>query len=175
MRLSLALPAIAAFCLVSCAPKPPDTAALRKTVDEYNAASKESMLSGKPDLILGYYEDDALEMAPNSPVIKGKAAIKEFQESMSKTGMKFLAVSFTTLELEADGKIAYEVGSYDMTINMPPMGDVNDKGKYVALWRQQPDGAWKVHAETWNTDTPMQPHEMPAEKKEDAKMKKSSK
>ena len=44
-----------------------------------------------------------------------------------------------------------------MTITMAPMGQMKDAGKYIALWRQQADGTWKVHAETWNTDTPAPP------------------
>jgi ketosteroid isomerase-like protein len=56
-----------------------------------------------------------------------------------------------------------------MTITMLPMGEMKDKGKYIALWRQQADGSWKVHAETWNTDTPApQP---PAPKEEKGKKK----
>ena len=140
---------------IGCAP-PPDMAALRKTVDAYNNASKESMLAGTPEKIMSYFEADALEMSPNSPVIKGKDNILAFQQGMTKAGMKFNAVDFQTLELTADGKSAYEIGSYNMTITMPPIGEMKDTGKYIALWRQQSDGSWKVHAEMWNTDTPMQ-------------------
>jgi ketosteroid isomerase-like protein len=138
-----------------CAPKPVDMAALKKTVDAYNDASKNAMLSGNSDKVMEYYEADALEMAPNSPTFKGKDNILALQQQMGKSGMKFNAVSFQTLELTADGKIAYEIGSYDMTITMPPTGEMKDTGKYIALWRQQADGSWKVHAETWNTNNPM--------------------
>ena len=157
MRLFSAMVAIAILFLLplGCGPRPVDMAALRKTVDAYNDASKEAMLSGNSDKVMTYYETDALEMAPNSPVFKGKDNILAFQQQMTKTGMKFNAVSFQTLELTADGKIAYEIGSYDMTITMPPMGEMKDVGKYIALWRQQSDGSWKVHAEMWNTNNPM--------------------
>ena len=148
---------------LACAPAPPDMAALRKTVDEYNNASKNAMLSGNSDKLMTYYDADALEMAPNAPVIKGKENILAFQQQMSKMGMKFNAVDFQTLELTADGKVAYEIGSYDMTITMAPAGEMKDKGKYIALWRQQADGAWKVHAEMWNTDMPMP--QMPKDEK----------
>lgn len=142
---------------LACAPKQPDMAALRKTVDAYNSASKEAMLTGNSDKVMSYYEADALEMAPNAPVIKGKESILAFQQGMIKAGMKFNAVDFQTLELTADGKSAYEIGSYDMTITIAPMGEMKDNGKYMALWRQQADGSWKVHAETWNTNTPAPP------------------
>jgi len=155
--------ALATFISFACAPPQVDMAALRKTVDAFNDASRESMLTGDAAKCNSYYEADALEMAPNMPVVKGKDAILAFQNGMTKSGMKFDAVSFKTLDLQADGKVAFEIGSYDMTITMPPMGQMKDTGKYIALWRQQSDGTWKVHAETWNTDTPAPP--MPKEEK----------
>ena len=151
----LVLLVLASLCLFSCAPMQPDMTALRKTVDEYNAASKEAILSGASEKVMAYYEDNALEMAPNTAIVKGKAAIKEFQDQMAKSGMKFTSVSFVTVELEASGKIAYEVGTYEMTGTMPQGGEMKDRGKYIALWRQQADGSWKVHGETWNSDIPM--------------------
>jgi ketosteroid isomerase-like protein len=158
MRISTALAVtLAALFLISCAQQQPDLAALRKTVDAYNAASRESMLTGNSDKLMSYYEDDALEMAPNMAVMKGKDAIRAFQNSMSKMGMKFNAVTFETSDLQAGGKVAYEIGSYDMTITMAPMGEMKDNGKYIALWRQQADGAWKVHAEMWSSNQPPPP------------------
>ena len=133
----------------------PDSAILRKTVDAYNDASKAAMLSGNSDKVMTYYEADALEMPPNAPVIKGKEGILAFQQQMTKSGMKFNSVAFQTTELTADGKSAYEIGTYDMTITMPPMGEMKDNGKYIALWRQQADGSWKVHAEMWSTNNPL--------------------
>jgi len=161
----LVLLVLASLCLWSCAPMQPDMTALRKTVDQYNAASKEAILSGNSDKVMTYYEDSAMEMAPNTPTVKGKAAIKEFQAQMAKTGMKFTSVSFTTVDLQAGGKIAYEVGTYEMSATMPQGGEMKDKGKYVALWRQQADGSWKVSGETWNSDNPLPSMAPSAEKK----------
>ncbi|HTY36595.1 MAG TPA: DUF4440 domain-containing protein [Bacteroidota bacterium] len=149
---------------IACAPAPPDMAALRKTVDAYNDASKAALLSGDAQKDIAWYEADALEMAPNMTVIKGRDSIFAFQQSMAKTGMKATAVDFQTTELTADGKMAYEIGTYSMSMTMPS-GEMNDKGKYIALWRQQTDGTWKVHAETWNSDMPMQMPSAPKEAK----------
>jgi ketosteroid isomerase-like protein len=149
--------ALAVFISFACAPAKPDMAPLQKTVDAFNAASQESMLTGNAEKCNSFYETDALEMAPNMPLIKGKQAILAFQQGMAKSGMKFNAVTFKTLDLAADGTVAYEIGSYDMTITMPPMGEMKDNGKYIALWRQQSDGVWKVHAETWNSNNPAAP------------------
>jgi len=151
----LALTAVTSLLVLSCAAPQVDMTALRKTVDDYNSISKEGMLSGNSDKVMPYYQDDALEMAPNMEMAKGKDAIKAMQDQMSKSGMKFTAVNFTTTDLQAGGSVAYEIGTYDMTMTMAPMGEVKDHGKYIAIWHQQADGTWKVRAEIWNSDMPM--------------------
>ncbi len=155
--------------LASCAPPQPDMTALKKTVDDYNAATKDVMMNGNPDKAMPFYEDNVMEMAPNMPVMVGKAAMREFQEKMMQSGMKITAVDFKTVELEAGGKVAYEIGTYTMSISMPQAPEVKDQGKYIALWRQQQDGSWKLRAETWNTDMPMPSMESGAEMEHDMK------
>jgi ketosteroid isomerase-like protein len=166
MRTILIL-AVASLLLVSCGSPQPDMAALKKTVDEYNAASIDAMKSGNSDKVLSYYTDDAMEMAPNMPMFKGKAAIKDFQNQMAKMA-KITDVKFTTVELNAGGKIAYEVGTYEMTMTMGDGQAINDKGKYIVLWKHQEDGSWKVSAETWNSDMPAPSMEKPKETKKQA-------
>lgn len=161
-------------CLfISCGPKEPDMTALKKTVDEYNAASKDAMMGGDMQKTLAYYDDNAMEMAPNMAVVKGKDAIKSFMEQMSKSGMKMTAVDFTTVDLQASGTIAYEIGTYDMSMSAGKMGEMSDKGKYVSVWKEQADGTWKIVAEIWNTDKPMPV--MEKSKKAEAKHKVMSK
>jgi uncharacterized protein (TIGR02246 family) len=175
MRTILVVVAIAVVsCLfISCGPKEPDMTALKKTVDEFNAASKDAMMGGDMQKTLAYYDDNAMEMAPNMAVVKGKDAIKSFMEQMAKSGMKMTAVDFTTVDLQASGTLAYEIGTYDMSMSAGKMGEMNDKGKYVSLWKEQADGTWKIVAEIWNTDKPMPV--MEKSKKAEAKHKVMSK
>lgn len=151
---------ILSLLLVSCAPPEVDMAALRKTIDDYNAATTESMLTNDVEKAMPFYADDAVSMPPNFPTNKGREAIKAGITQMMQSGMKVTAANFTVTEVEAAGKIAYEVGEYDMTMTMPGMGEMKDNGKYVAVWKQQADGSWKVHAEIWNTSVPIPEPEM---------------
>ncbi len=157
MRFPLAVGVItlASVSVLAWTPRPSGDDALRKTIDAYNAASRETMLTGHSGAAMQYYEEDVLEMSPNAPSLKGKKAILEFQQSMFQKGMRFNAVEFTTQEVESDGSVGYEIGAYTMTITMPPMGEMKDHGKYISLWRKQADGSWKLHAEMWSSDMPM--------------------
>ena len=150
---------VACLALTSCQPQP-DVAAIKKTIEETGKASAEAMMKGDVEKSLEQYADDATSMPPNSGPLKGKEAMRAWNTEMSKMG-KVTAAKFTTLEVDAAGKIAYEIGTYDMTFEMTGMGEMKDNGKYMAIWKQQADGSWKVHADMWNTNTPMPMPEPP--------------
>lgn len=151
---------VLALLLASCMPQQPDMAALRKTIDEFDAASVDAMMSGNMETLMSYYADDAMSMPPNMGTLKGKAAIESWMNDMAQSGMKMTSVEFGTTELDASGTIAYLLGTYDMAMEMPGMGEMKDAGKYISIWKKQADGSWKVHAEIWNSDRPIPGMEM---------------
>ena len=151
--------------LASCAPPAADVNAVRKTIDEFNAATIDGMLNGTIEKQAAFYAEDALSMPPNESPIKGKKAITEWMTAMSKSGVKITAAKFTTENVEAGGKIAYETGSYEMSMEIPGLGKVDDTGNYVSIWKQQEDGSWKVQAETWNSRKPLPGPEASSDKK----------
>lgn len=157
--------ALASCLLVSCGPKEPDMAALKKSVTDYNAASKAALEGGDMSKPLSFFSDDGMEMAPNMTAAKGRDAIKAMWTQMMSSGMKMTNVEFTTVDLQASGKIGYEIGKYEMTISGAGMNEMKDAGKYITIWQQQADGSWKLRAETWNTDMPMPSMEKPDSKK----------
>jgi ketosteroid isomerase-like protein len=168
-----ALPAvaIASLILASCAPQPPDMTKLKKTTDEFNAASKDALMSGNAEKSNAWYEENATELNPGMAMIKGKAAILEAQNTMMKSGMKITAVTMNQTDLQASGTMAYESGTYEMSMSVPKMGDVTDRGKYMTIWHQQADGSWKVYADMYNSDMQMAPMAQDADKKDSMKKK----
>ena len=150
---------VLSLMIASCAPPAVDMAALRATIDEYNAATSESMMTNDIEKVMPFYADDAIQLPDKAPANKGKEAIRSWITEMSSMGMKFSAATFTPTEVNAAGNIAYEIGEYSMTMSMEGMPEMSDNGKYVAIWKQQTDGSWKVYAEIWNSSVapPMEP------------------
>jgi len=145
---------------------PGGNARLRKAIDDYNAASTAAMVAGTvDDAVIAYYTDDALQMAPNSPVVKGRDSIRALYTAMMQSGMKINSASFTVTDVQAAGNVAYEIGTYDMTMTIPGVGEIDDNGKYITVWKQQADKLWKVAAEIWNTDMPLPVPEPPKDAK----------
>ena len=140
--------------LFSCAPPPQDAATVRKAIEAINQKTAQELMSGNFDTTYAQYTDDAVSMPDHQPMMKGKAALKESTQKMLAMGMKFSKVSFNTLDVHVSGQIAYEIGTFDMTVQMNGMPEMNDKGKYLTIYQQAPDGSWKTAVETWNSDAP---------------------
>jgi len=173
--LAVAVVAIVSALFMSCGPKEPDMTALKKTVDDFNSASKDVIMGGDYQKNLAFFDDNAVEMPPNMAMIKGKDALKAFWEQSMKSGMKMTSVEFNVLDVQASGTMAYSLGTYNMTMSAGKSGEMKDNGKFIDVWKQQADGAWKVIAETWNTDKPMPVVEKPKAKKSESKHKMTSK
>lgn len=141
-----------AILLVSCAPQT-DLQGLKGRIAEYNKLAEEAMVAGQSDTTLSYYDDNAISLPSNSPMLQGKEAIGRWMKDMSAMGVTFSKVDFNEVHVDASGSLGYEVGTYDMTMEIGGM-QVSDKGKYITVWKRHADGTWKLVAEIWNTDLP---------------------
>jgi ketosteroid isomerase-like protein len=100
-----------------------------------------------------FYTADAKFLAPNAPMIEGRAGIEAFGREMFSAGAQSLRLD--TIDVLAGGDLEIEVGRYTMGIQ-PPGGDpMVDNGKYVAVWRRDSDGDLKMAVDTFNTDAPL--------------------
>jgi len=151
--MKVALFVLVCLLIVSCAPPPPNVAALRKQIDAMMEKGEKEMMAGTMDTTMVQYTDDAISMPNNGPMLKGKAAIKEYFSKMMSMGMKFTKVDFVTQDVKAGGPYVYEVGTYTMTIQMGTMPEMTDGGKYLTVYELGADGKLKIKVETWNTNT----------------------
>lgn len=97
-----------------------------------------------------YYTDDAVVLPPNAPAVMGRAAIRDFLSGFPPI------TNFRIADIEIDGgeNQAWVYGTYKMTLSPPGSSPMEDAGKYVEVWRKEPDGAWKVTHDMFNSDLP---------------------
>ena len=104
---------------------------------------------------LSFYTDDASVFPPNAPIATGKEAIRAFlAQGFANAGF---AIDWqpTKVEVSRGGDLAYTQGTYELTMNDPKGKPVTERGKYVNVWKKQPDGTWKMVADIWNSDQPL--------------------
>jgi ketosteroid isomerase-like protein len=103
--------------------------------------------------VLGYYADDAFVMPPNQEMATDKPAIRKAWEGLLAKGSQ---VEWTpgAAESAASGELVYVEGFYMARTAQGKGKSSLDRGKYLSVWRKQPDGKWKAIANMWNSDLP---------------------
>ena len=111
------------------------------------------------DKAVDHYADDATLMIPNMPVLSGKEAIRAaLKELLADPNF---ALSFQAVKVESSkaGDLVYTQGTYTMTVSSdlkkPKSKPINDKGKYLTIYRKLADGSFKAIEDIDNSDLPM--------------------
>jgi ketosteroid isomerase-like protein len=141
----------AAICLAGD-PKIEET--LRDLDDQWSKAAGAKDV----DKTVSYYSEDAVVMPPNA----ASATTKEAIRALWKDLLTDAKISWKTKKVEVaqSGDLAFLSGTYEVTLNDPTGKTVNDRGKYLEVWKKLADGTWKCVADAWNSDLPA-----PGEKK----------
>ena len=123
--------------------------AMVEWVEAENAKDVERMLS--------FFTDDASLLPPGAPMATGKEAIRGLlSQSIAIPGLT-LSAQTTKVEVCGSGDLAYSLGLYEATVNDPQGKPITHDGKFVVVWRKQPDGSWKVVADISNSRLPSLP------------------
>jgi uncharacterized protein (TIGR02246 family) len=121
---------------------------VRKAIEVQNAHFAAAVAHHDAAALAGMYTRDAMVLAPNADVVRGHDAIEAFWKKALESGVR--KMTLTTIDVEAHGDGANEVGTYVMTgDDQRPL----DRGKYVVVWRRD-GGTWKLHRDIWNTSAP---------------------
>jgi len=145
--------AVILLAAVGCAPKadnPKDVAAIK----EMSTAWGQAVTKGDVAALAGQFADDAVRLFPNAPVIAGKAAIAE---TIQATSDRYRQEETDVAEdVHVVGDLGYAVGTYvyRATAKVPGEAVIEDKGKYVSIFRRQSDGSWKIIIDIPNSDLP---------------------
>jgi uncharacterized protein (TIGR02246 family) len=124
-----------------------------EAIDALRSSFAAAMSAGDVDGVMATYADDAVQMPPNQPELRGKDAIRaRHQEFMD---LYELVLENPAEEIVVKGDWGILRGTY--VISGTPKADgepIQDTGKYMVTWRRQADGSWRVAHEIWNSDEP---------------------
>jgi ketosteroid isomerase-like protein len=120
-----------------------DMAEIKREIGKTNGKFGEFLRRGDAKAISGLYTNDACLMPAGMSFIKGRKAIEEFWgSSITRRGLK--DAIFKTIEVIGSGDMVTEMGEYLMKFQSH-----EDKGKYVVLWKNTPEG-WRYQ---WDIGT----------------------
>jgi uncharacterized protein (TIGR02246 family) len=122
--------------------------AIVAVADAYVAA----VLKGDAAAVGRQYTEDAVEMPPGMPSIKGKPAIQEYYTKLFGGPGKVTAFTLDHIESRTSGDVGYDAGTYRQTMSpAPPGAPPEDTGKYVVVLKRT-GGQWKVAYAIYNSD-----------------------
>lgn len=100
--------------------------------------------------VAAHYTEDAAVLPPDAARVDGRENIEKFWRGAMDAGLTDLALK--AVEVEESGDLAYEVGTF--TFKAPGEGGAlaEAAGKYIVIWKKEPDGAWRLHRDIWNGD-----------------------
>jgi ketosteroid isomerase-like protein len=103
---------------------------------------------------IAYYSDDAIVLPPNSASATTKEAIRNVWKDLFASPALVVTWKPSRVELGKSADLAWVSGTYELTMNDAAGRPINDRGKYLEIWKKQPDGNWKCGADMWNSDLP---------------------
>ncbi len=153
LAFSVGLIAFAPACRQQALPdtRAADERAIRNADTEWLEAVKAKDI----ERTLRSYADEASMYPPHAPIVNGKEAIRAFWSQGFLNPGFALDWQATQVQVSRAGDLAYSRGTYDLRENDAKGRPIIERGKYVVVWKKQPDGAWKAVADIWNADQPL--------------------
>jgi ketosteroid isomerase-like protein len=124
-----------------------DTAAVRRIIEDHNARLEQWYAAGEIDKVAQVFAEDCWQMPPNAEPMVGRAALREGWKQATRLGQ--WRFTLDTQDVMVSGKMAVERGKYVLEFAAGPAAPADmpsqvDRGNYVALWRRDNDGEWRI-------------------------------
>lgn len=99
----------------------------------------EAVSEGDAVKIASVFTEDAFMKFPGMEPFEGKKAIEMAHQQMFEQGIAGLDLE--TRQIEVSGNLAYEVGSYKLSVGD---GTTIDHGSYLTVWKKNGDD-WNIY------------------------------
>lgn len=106
---------------------------------------------GDAAALASFYADGARIFPPGSDAVSGREAIEAFFEGF--VAMK-TQLSFQLLAVHESPDLCAAIGAFEMELHPPGGGTQHNLGKYVEVWKRQPDGCWRIVEDIFNSTLP---------------------
>jgi ketosteroid isomerase-like protein len=122
-------------------------------IREIDATWSQALHGKDLDKVMSNYAEDASFLPPDEPIIQGRGNIRKwFAKRVALPGYS-ATFAPTTVVVSRSQDIAYELGTFRVTINDESGRPVVYLGKHLMTWQKR-NGHWKVVAESINRDSP---------------------
>ena len=103
-------------------------------IRDIDATWSNNLASLNLDGVMDVYSDDAVLLAPNQPIVVGKAAIREWFVAVMSTPGYSATFAPTKIVVARTGDIAYEIGTFSASARDSNGLAVSRVGKHLVAW-----------------------------------------
>lgn len=128
-----------------------DPMELRSAIESAAADFEAAAAAGDAAAIAALYTQDATLLPDGAEIIRGRGGIQDYWAALLSELPEDATVDLETVDVDGAGDLAYEIGTFTVTAG----GETIDAGKFVVVWRHEPDGSWKMLADIFNRNEPM--------------------
>jgi uncharacterized protein (TIGR02246 family) len=143
--------ALAVLLLASSITFAKDVSADEQAIRALDTAWSHAAETKDLDKTVSFYADDASILPPNMPIAAGKNAIRAvWSQFLSMPGFS-ITFAPSKVVIAKSGDMAYEIGTFQTTVNDAQGKPTSSVGKFVVNWQKR-GGQWKVVADIFNDD-----------------------
>ncbi|MFB3829548.1 MAG: SgcJ/EcaC family oxidoreductase [Bryobacteraceae bacterium] len=155
--MALAVALISVGCQQTPPPAPkPDLKAEAAKIMEVDTAWMKAVQAKDAARQASYFAEDGSAFREGYPKATGRDAIQKLVEVASRTEVS-TSWSTTKLVVSEAADMAYQEGAWEAIVKDAKGKPKKEIGKFLTVWKKQPDGSWKVQADCGNLDAPPTP------------------
>lgn len=110
---------------------------------------KSAKLEGAPGWAKFFSKAGVMIPSKNAP-IEGPAAIEAAMQPLFQSpNIKFTWEPLAA-DVSEDGSLGYTYGTYERSFTDKSGTNIFETGKYMTIWKRQPDGEWQISADIGN-------------------------
>jgi len=121
-------------------------AAIEKAISAWEKAAN----AKDAGTVASLYTEDATLLPPGSSPVKGRKNIQQYWQAFFDAGAS--DPQLRVVDVSSFGDMAYEIGAFEANLPVPQGGTALTQGKYVVIWKRQPDGSIKLLVDIFNTN-----------------------
>lgn len=122
-----------------------DRSADERTIIALDSGWMRNVMAKNVDSLMTYYASDAVSYGFGAPA-SGTDQVRGVYTEFVKSNMSNPKINSSTVRFSDDGTMAYDHGTYSMTVTPPGGKAANENGAYLNVWKKI-DGQWKLMAE----------------------------
>ena len=131
------------FLTAACRPEVDVTAAAQELLETDRMWGKLADANAPVDSVVAYWTPDARVVFPGQPVVVGTAAIREMVAATRAIPGFHITWTPDSATVSASGDMGYTFGTNRVTAPDPAGALSTMEGRYITVWRKEPDGPWR--------------------------------